>query len=96
MAPIVWRKKVIHADDKEDKQESAEETALAFKTAYVFDISQTDGKPLPEFARFNGDPGVYTERLRGYISGKGIVLEYSDAIGSAEGSYSDDCEREIF
>ncbi|MFC1636455.1 DUF1738 domain-containing protein, partial [Planctomycetota bacterium] len=59
--------------------------ALAFKTAYVFDISQTDGKPLPEFARVNGDPGVYTERLREYITSKGIMLEYSDAIGSAEG-----------
>ena len=85
MAPIVWRKKAVHADDEEDKQERQEETALAFKTAYVFDISQTDGKPLPSFARVNGDPGVYTERLREYISGKGIVLEYSDAIGSAEG-----------
>jgi len=85
MAPIVWRKKAIHADDKEDKQEPAEETALAFKTAYVFDVSQTDGKPLPEFARVNGDPGVYTERLREYVTSKGIVLEYSESIGSAEG-----------
>ena len=85
MAPIVRRKKAVHADDEEDKQEHQEETVLAFKTAYVFDISQTDGKPLPSFARVNGDPGVYTERLREYISGKGIVLEYSDAIGSAEG-----------
>ena len=40
-------------------------------------------KPLPEFARVNGDPGVYTERLRKYVDSKGIRLEYSDAIGSA-------------
>ncbi|MHC4538657.1 MAG: DUF1738 domain-containing protein [Planctomycetota bacterium] len=59
--------------------------AVAFKTAYVFDVSQTDGKPLPEFARVNGDPGVYTERLREYISSRGVKLKYSDAIGSAEG-----------
>jgi antirestriction protein ArdC len=85
MAPIVWRKKMNHVDDEEDKQEPAEETALAFKTAYVFDISQTDGKPLPAFARVNGDPGVYTERLREYVTNKGIMLEYSDLIGSAEG-----------
>jgi len=51
----------------------------------VFDVSQTDGKPLPEFARVNGDPGVYTERLREYVINKGIKLEYSDSIGSAEG-----------
>jgi hypothetical protein len=58
---------------------------MAFKTAYVFDISQTDGKPLPNFARVNGDPGVYIERLREYVTSKGIVLEYSESIGSAEG-----------
>ncbi len=85
MAPIVWRKKVIHKGDERGVQEHDEETALAFKTAYVFDISQTDGKPLPAFARVNGDPGVYTERLREYITSKGIMFEYSDTIGSAEG-----------
>jgi antirestriction protein ArdC len=85
MAPIVWRRKVIHEDDKEDQQERKEKPALAFKTAFVFDISQTDGKPLSEFARVDGDPGVFTERLRQYVTSKGIVLEYSDAIGSAEG-----------
>jgi len=85
MAPIVRRKKAVHADDEEDKQERQEETALAFKTAYVFDISQTDGKPLPSFARVNGDPGVYIERLKEYITSRGIILEYSESIGSAEG-----------
>jgi antirestriction protein ArdC len=77
MAPIVWRKKAMHADN-EDQQESKEETALAFKTAYVFDVSQTDGKPLPEFAQTQGDPGIYTERLERFISGRGIKLERSN------------------
>ena len=85
MAPIVWRKKVTHADGEDDQQNRKEETTLAFKTAYVFDVSQTDGKPLPEFARVNGDPSVYAERLREYVTSKGIMLGYSDAIGSAEG-----------
>jgi hypothetical protein len=49
------------------------------------DISQTDGKPLPEFARVNGELSVYKERSREYITSKGVVLEYSDTIGSAEG-----------
>jgi len=84
MAPIIWRKKVTLAYEK-DQQERKEETTLAFKTAHVFDISQTDGKPLPEFVHVNGDPGVYTERLREYVTSNGIMLEYSDAIGSAEG-----------
>jgi antirestriction protein ArdC len=78
MAPIVWRRKVTPADDEDDKSNGEEEAALAFKTAYVFDISQTDGKPLPEFARTQGDPGVYTERLERFISGRGIKLERSN------------------
>ncbi len=81
MAPIIWRKKTEQSE--EDKEE--DETVLAFKTAYVFDISQTDGKSLPEFARVKGDPGVYIERLKDYVTARGIRLEYSDSIGSAEG-----------
>ena len=85
MAPILWRRKITHTDDEEDESEHEEETTLAFKTAYVFDIRQTYGKPLPEFARVKGGPGVYTERLRRYVVGKGIKIEHSNAIGSAEG-----------
>ena len=57
MAPIIWRRKVMPADDEEDRPNHQEETVLTFKTAYVFDISQTDGKPLPDFARVNGGHG---------------------------------------
>jgi len=81
MAPVVWRKKVTNTTDERNVQEHDEETTLAFKTAYVFDISQTDGKPLPEFARAQGDPGAYMER---FVSGKGIKLERSN-LRMAEG-----------
>lgn len=83
MAPIVYRKKIEPEED--DDKEIEEETVTIFKTVHVFDISQTDGKPLPEFARVDGDPGIYTERLRKYVSSKGIKLEFREAIGSAEG-----------
>jgi len=85
MAPILWRRKTTPENDEDDEKEREEETTLTFKTAYVFDISQTDGKPLPEFARVDGDPGAYAGRLRQYVTSKGIVLEYSNTIGSAEG-----------
>jgi len=81
MAPVVWRKKVTNTTDERNVQEHDEETTLAFKTADVFDISQTDGKPLPEFARAQGDPGAYMER---FVSGKGIKLERSN-LRMAEG-----------
>jgi len=63
MAPVVWRRKNRSAQDDDDK-DSDEETVSTFKTAYVFDISQTDGEPLPEFARIQGDPGTYQTRTR--------------------------------
>lgn len=86
MAPIVWRKKVMRAaKKKEDEQEDEKELAIAFKTAYVFDISQTDGRQLPDLARVNGDPGIHIEKLRNYIATRGIRLEYSETIGSAKG-----------
>ena len=86
MAPIVRRKRTTELDgEKEDGEEREPEVAVAFKAVYVFDISQTDGKPLPEFARVDGDPGTYTERLREYVASRGIKLEYSESIGSAEG-----------
>jgi hypothetical protein len=44
----------------------------------VFDISQTDGKPLPEFARVQGGHGAYIERLERFISGRGIKRERSN------------------
>jgi hypothetical protein len=74
----LWRQET---DDKE----SENEVITTFKTVPVFDISQTNGKPLPEFARVNGDPGIYKERLREYITNRSIRIEYSDAIGHADG-----------
>jgi len=86
MAPIVYRSKTGPEEDGEEQAE--DETVRAFKTVHVFDISQTDGKPLPEFARVDGDPGVYAERLKGYVSGRGIEVEYNKAMGSADGMSS--------
>jgi hypothetical protein len=52
---------------------------------YVFDVSQTDGEPLPEFAKVTGDPGDYSERLKGLVRQLSIELEYSDQLGGALG-----------
>ncbi|MBL7147093.1 MAG: DUF1738 domain-containing protein [Phycisphaerae bacterium] len=78
MAPIVYRKKIEH-------EETDDETVTTFKTVHVFDVSQTNGRPLSEFARVKGDPTDYTEKLKAFIIEQGIKFEYSDAIGSAEG-----------
>jgi len=43
LAPIVRHKKILLIDDEEN---SEKEELMAFKTAYVFDISQTDVFPV--------------------------------------------------
>jgi antirestriction protein ArdC len=78
MAPIVWRRKSRGDADKQRHEDPDNEIVSTFKAAYVFDISQTEGKPLPEFARAKGDPGAYLERLEGFIMGRGIKLERGD------------------
>ena len=68
-----------------DGEEEEQDRIAAFKAACVFDVSQTEGKPLAEFSRVEGDPGPCMERLKHLLRHKGIVLEYSDRLGGAEG-----------
>ncbi len=59
-----------------------------FRVVYVFDVKQTEGKPLPEFARVAGDPGAHLDRLKDLTTGKGIKLEYAPDLGGAYGMSS--------
>ena len=58
---------------------------FGFKAAYVFDISQTDGEPLPEFAKVKGDPEEYLDRLTTLVAREGISLLYDNSIRPALG-----------
>lgn len=69
--------------DRADGQ--VDEVVVGFRGAYVFDVSQTDGAPLPEPACVDGDPGTYFDRLVQAIADRGIQLTYSRAIGAAHG-----------
>ena len=75
----------IHFKKSEEKSTEAEESGLTFRAGYVFDVSQTEGEALPEFAEVKGDPGVYAERLAGFLAEKAIRLEYSKELGTADG-----------
>lgn len=78
IAPLVYKKETIDNDDN-----SSNVTEInGFKAVYVFDITQTDGDELPEFASVQGDPSRYQEILGNFISANGITLEYSDTMHS--------------
>ena len=76
LAPIVGRRKA----------EDDSKTVLGFRAAYVFDLGQTDGEPLPEAAEASGDPGTKTDALRAAILERGIAIEAADDLGGALGT----------
>ena len=84
LAPMVGRKKSNHDELAEDEQTRA----YGFRTAHVFDVSQTEGDPLPEFAKVSGDPRDAIEHLKQFILAKSIALEYDERIRPAHGRSS--------
>jgi antirestriction protein ArdC len=80
LAPIVRRKA-----ESEDGQEESSTSIAGFRAAYVFDVSQTDGKELPQIGTVQGDPQEHAARLRSFAETQGIVVEYSDQIAPARG-----------
>ncbi|GMU82456.1 MAG: hypothetical protein AMXMBFR47_23270 [Planctomycetota bacterium] len=80
IAPMLITRKEEAAADGDETQK-----LLRFKAVYVFDVSQTDGEPLPEFARVAGNPNGHTDRLRALVAEKGIALEYAETLAGAMG-----------
>jgi antirestriction protein ArdC len=81
----------IRAKEPESRPAAPAETArdasrlTGFRAAYVFDVEQTHGRPLPSFAQTTGDPKHYTEKLKALVAKRGIVLDYDRTIAPAHG-----------
>jgi len=81
LAPIVRRPKPEEVS--EDAPEARQ--TFGFRLAYVFDIAQTMGKPLPKPPQAEGDPGANLDAIKALYAQKGIALEYKDSLDGAEG-----------
>jgi hypothetical protein len=92
LAPITRRRADVDADG--DAIEDAERTRVhGFRSAYVFDIAQTDGDPLPTIAHDTaGDPGVYLAALEQATTVAGVVITRLADLGGAHG-YSHQASR---
>jgi hypothetical protein len=77
LAPIVRRRR--------EGEEDEPRAIVGFRTAYVFDVAQTDGAPLPEMAAVAGNPGAHTVALKAAIGRSEIQLEYADDLDGALG-----------
>jgi antirestriction protein ArdC len=85
-APVVVKREAspdqIQVKERDPKEPSR---VAGFRTAYVFDVSQTEGKALPEFAKTTGDPKDYTNKLKALAAQRGIAVEYDPSIAPAMG-----------
>lgn len=73
LAPMFFRDKHKTVDGGEQ-----ESTRIWFKVVYVFDISQTDGNPLPDLpTRSVGERGQeMLDRLLGFAASRGITVRF--------------------
>lgn len=98
LAPCIYKKKDI-ADisdipdksiaDKDNKDISESEKVLVgFKIANVFDISQTEGEPLPEIThKLEGNVDEYTDFMNALKQFSPVPIEFKKIEGSANGYY---------
>ncbi len=90
-APLM--KKVKEYDNETDADAKTEtenkgERLVGFRAVYVWDIEQTDGKPVPELKTeapvMDGDPEMLFVRI---LQASPVPVEYEDIKGSAKGYY---------
>jgi hypothetical protein len=74
----------IDTDNAVDERKP-EQQLIGFRAVYVFDISQTEGKELPNLTEVEGDVNGYRERLFEFVQSQGVELKYSDRIAPAKG-----------
>jgi antirestriction protein ArdC len=88
LVPLTYRRREIEdVSDAEISEGDAVRRVVGFKTAYVFDVSQTDGEPLASLAEVAGDPGEFGARLTIFAKGCGIDVAYGNReLGSADGA----------
>ena len=83
LAPMVARQ---NKDQSPLRAEGNDPSLIfGFRVAYVFDVSQTEGEPLPEFATAAGEPGEWLGHLEDSIREAGIILEEEVIAGGADG-----------
>jgi hypothetical protein len=85
LAPIIGvrRKKDEEAEKDITKQNTA--VLVGFRSAYVFDVLQTEGAEIPTMHEISGDVGENRDHLISFIEHQGIELVFSENIAPALG-----------
>ncbi len=81
LAPMVRKRK----DEQRPEDDQKTKMLVGFRIVGIFDVSQTDGNELPQFASLAGDPGDLQTRLEESILSNGIALNYASNLNGANG-----------
>jgi hypothetical protein len=86
LAPMIGIKRKKDSEAQKDITKQNQPVLVGFRAVYVFDVSQTDGAPLPELStKVKGFVGEYRERLFAFVAAQNIDLEYKESISPAMG-----------
>jgi hypothetical protein len=85
LAPMMGVRRKPDEEAEKDITKQNRMVLVGFRSAYVFDVAQTEGADLPEMARFSGDVGEYRNGLIDFITAQGIELEFNERIAPALG-----------
>jgi len=86
LAPLIGIRRKKDSEAEKDIRTQNQPVLVGFRSAYVFDVSQTDGAELPELSeRVKGNVGEYRERLIDFVIAQGIALDWKESISPALG-----------
>jgi hypothetical protein len=85
LAPIVGVRRKKHKEAEKDITKQNVAVLVGFRSAYVFDVSQTEGAELPAMREIYGDVGENRDRLISFIERQGIQLVFTENIAPALG-----------
>jgi len=85
LAPIVGIKRKKKEEAEKDITKQNVPVLVGFRSAYVFDVSQTEGAELPAMREISGNAGENRDRLISFIERQGIELVFTERIAPALG-----------
>jgi hypothetical protein len=86
LAPVIGIRRKKDAEAEKDIRTQNQPVLVGFRSAWVWDISSTDGRDLPELSEcVTGNVGEYRERLVDFVIAQGIKLEFKESIAPALG-----------
>ena len=87
LAPMTVRKRKAEDSEEVTDKETEPATITFFKPVYVFDIRQTEGKPVPMMLHAAGNAAELVPALQACVREANIALEIAGSVGGSRSSH---------